>query len=229
LARRQLIRALSAKQRRSLIINLDNLRGGISFWLSEKKNWGQDFLNGEYLDIYDARANGVTNQWWSATVNRLGKWSAYRGRIKPNTKTEIAEHGTRRLQVFTQHYATLMGTGNVEPNIADLRWEDAAPLFSLSSEIKPSSPVFPSKLCHFLFPKLFVPMDNEVIGRFEYEFYWRGMKDEWSRFDKKHEAREILSSAIRAGTSIVIHPFYPFETKIMELSHIGYNFRTPAR
>jgi hypothetical protein len=102
----------------------------------------------------------VTDQWWSATVNHLGKWSAYRGRIKPNTKAEIAELGTRRLQAFTQRYAALMGNGNVEPNIADLRWEEAASLFSLASGIKPSSPVFPSKLCHFFFPKLFIPMDN---------------------------------------------------------------------
>ena len=67
-------------------------------------------------------------------------------------------------------------------------------------------------------------MDNQVVGRFEYEFYWRGMKDEWRRFDKKDDAREILKSAIRAGTSILIHPLYPIETKIMELSHIGYNY-----
>lgn len=212
-----------------MIINLVNLRAGISFWLSNKKNWGRDFLNGEYQEIYDARGNGVTDQWWSATVNRLGRWSAYRGRIKPNTKAEITERGASRLQAFARHYATLIGAGNVEPNIADLAWEDVAPLFTLASEIKPSSPVFPSKLCHFLFPKLFIPMDNQVIGRFEYEFYWRGMKDEWRRFDKKDDAREIIRRAIPAGTSTLIHPLYPVETKIMELSHIGYNYPADAR
>jgi hypothetical protein len=133
------------------------------------------------------------------------------------------------LRAFATQFAALTRHGSIEPCIANLPWEGAAPLFSLASEIKPSSPVFPSKLCHFLFPKLFTPMDNEVIGVLDYEFYWRGMKDEWRRFDQKDQARELLASAIREGSDSPIHPLYPYETKIMELSHIGYNFRAPAR
>jgi hypothetical protein len=55
---------------------------------------------------------------------------------------------------------------------------------------------------------------------FDYEFYWRGMKDEWNRLKEKKEARTLLSEAIVSDRPL--HPLYPLETKIMELSHIGY-------
>lgn len=62
-------------------------------------------------------------------------------------------------------------------------------------------------------------VDNFATGTFEYEFYWRGMRDEWNRFQDKEQALELLRSSIEADR---IHPFYPLETKIIELSHIGY-------
>ena len=82
-------------------------------------------------------------------------------------------------------------------------------------------------MCHFLFPELFLVMDHMVTGTFEYEFHWRGMKDEWRRFTKKSQAYNMLTHAIESDRSIF--PFYPYETKIMELSHIGYNQRSNQR
>jgi hypothetical protein len=97
-------------------------------------------------------------------------------------------------------------------------------LFALAFGIQRGKPpVFASKMCHFLFPKLFVVMDTTATGIFEYEFYWRGRKDEWCRFTKKAQAYNILTQAIGAGKPI--DPLYPYETKIMELSSIGYNHR----
>jgi hypothetical protein len=78
-------------------------------------------------------------------------------------------------------------------------------------------------MCHFLFPKLFVVMDNTATGLFEYEFYWRGMKEEWSRFAQKAAALNLLTGAMQ--NTQPIHPLYPYETKIMDLCHIGYNQR----
>jgi hypothetical protein len=67
-------------------------------------------------------------------------------------------------------------------------------------------------------------MDNLATTVLDYEFYWRGMKEEWARFEPKKEAGIVLAEAISAaGTNRPLHPLYPFETKIMELSHIGYN------
>jgi len=102
----------------------------------------------------------------------------------------------------------------------NLPWEVIEALFTIVSNIKPHSPVFASKMCHFLFPKLFIVMDNLATSVIDYEFYWRGMKDEWSRFKEKDLARNIFANAIQSDKSI--HPLYPFETRIMELCHIGY-------
>jgi hypothetical protein len=66
-------------------------------------------------------------------------------------------------------------------------------------------------------------MDNQATGIFEYEFYWRGMKDEWHRFPDQAEAINILTQAVMSNGQH-LHRTYPLETKIMELSHIGYNY-----
>jgi hypothetical protein len=204
-----------------MIISLDNLKAGLKWW--RKGKFPQDIHNAEYYDIYGKRQAGPTDKWWGVTVVRLGRWRAYRGPRRPNTKADISELGKRRLAEVAGQYARLITITGVEPSIADLCWEDAAPLFAIASEIKPASPVFAAKMCHFLFPRLFVVMDNLATSVFEYEFYWRGMKDEWNRFEGKADARNLLSEAIKSDKPL--HPLYPLETKIMELSHIGYKHR----
>ena len=199
-----------------MITSLDNLAAGIAWWCN--RGWGNDFLNGEYPAIYEARAAGVTKQWWEATVNRLGQWQAYRGRTQPNTKVDIHSRGSERLDLLGSECRKLIQCCEGEPSIADLSWERVAPFFAVAWQIKQSS-VFASKLCHFTFPKLFIVMDNTASSVFEYEFYWRGMKDEWNRFPAKVEAKKRLAEAITPDEP---HLLYPFETKILELSHIGY-------
>jgi hypothetical protein len=201
-----------------MIISLDNLNAGLQWW--RKGNWPRDIHNEDYYDIYGARSAGPTEQWWKATVDRLSQWRAFRGPKPPNTKAEISARGRRALPDVASQHAKLVASTGTEPSIADLCWEDVASLFALTSGIKPRSPVFAGKMCHFLFPKLFMVMDNLGTDVFDYEFYWRGMKDEWNRFQAKAEARDLLAAAIRSNKPL--HPLYPFETKIMELSHIGY-------
>lgn len=201
-----------------MIIALDNLKAGLEWW--RKGDWPRDIHNADYYDIYDVRAAGASEQWWTATVGRLSQWRAYRGPNPPNTKAEITRRGVQCLGAIAAKYAKVVASSPTEPCIADLDWDDAAPLYGLGSEIKPGSPVFASKMCHFLFPKLFIVMDNLATSVFDYEFYWRGMKDEWSRFKEKAQAMNLLTDAVRS--SMPLHPLYPLETKIMELSHIGY-------
>ena len=201
-----------------MIISLNNLKAGIKWW--QEKGWGEDFLNAEYYAIYDAKSAGVTKEWWDATVNRLGQWKAYRSRTAPNTKAEIHSRGDERLAIIGEEYTKLIACSGAEPSIADRSWEDAASFFAIVSAIKPHSPVFAGKMCHFAFPKLFIVMDNEATSVFDYEFYWRGMKDEWSRFPEKANAKSLFAEAIKSEKPL--HPLYPFETKILELSHVGY-------
>jgi hypothetical protein len=204
-----------------MILSIDNLKAGLQWWQGGR--WPRDIHNADYYDIYGARSAGPTEAWWSATVNRLSQWKAYRGPKPPNTKVAISSRGKLHLTGIASQYAKLIAAGGAEASIVDLCWEDAAPLFNIASDIKPGSPVFAGKMCHFLFPKLFIVMDNLATNVFDYEFYWRGMKDEWGRFDARAEAKDRLADAIRSDRPL--HPLYPFETKIMELSHIGYKHK----
>jgi hypothetical protein len=201
-----------------MIISLDNLKTGLKWW--RKGAWPRDIHNADYYDIYGVRAAGITEQWWTTTVDRLSQWRAYRGPNPPNTKAEITRRGLQRLGAIADQYTELVSKSPTEPRIADQCWEEVAPLYALASKIKPGSHVFAGKLCHFLFPKLFMVMDNLATDVFDYEFYWRGMKGEWCRFKDKAQTRNLLTDAIRSNRPL--HPLYPLETKIIELSHIGY-------
>jgi hypothetical protein len=77
--------------------------------------------------------------------------------------------------------------------VTGLRWEDIVGLYDLVLPIKCHSYVFASKMCHFLFPQVFMVMDSLATGIVEYEFYWRGMKDEWERYPKKKRSNRDLS------------------------------------
>jgi hypothetical protein len=97
-------------------------------------------------------------------------------------------------------------------------WKGDAPLYSLAYGIKGSS-VFAGKMCHFLLPNLYVVMDNWAVDAFDYEIYWRGMRDAWCSFTGQDTARKMLIDAI--GPDATPNPRYPIETKIIELCHIG--------
>jgi len=203
-----------------MIVSLDNLKAGLGWWQNSK--FPKDIHNADYYEIYDARHAGPTRQWWDATVERLTQWKAYRGPRPPNTKADITARGIDRLGRVAAQYKKLVSRSTVEPCIEDHCWEDVATLYAIVSGIKPGSHVFAGKTCHFLFPKLFTVMDNLATNVFDYEFYWRGMKDEWHRLKEKVEARNLLTEAIRSRSDRPLHPQFPLGTKIIELCHIGH-------
>jgi hypothetical protein len=138
----------------------------------------------------------------------------------------ITAAGLRLLPVIAQEFSGLRSSSVEEPNITHVDWEQVERLFSLASSIKPGSPVFPSKLTHFIFPKLFIVVDNKATGVSEYEIYWRGMKDAWSRFPEKNRAIDILTRPVECDRPL--HSGYPIETKIMEICQIGNNYPEPS-
>jgi hypothetical protein len=209
-----------------MIVSIENLECGIKWWKAEVGKWGLDFANADYYGIYESRTDGITREWWIATVDRLWSWRAIRAPKPPNTKQAIYELGIKRLDKIAGLDSSIRSIKPPEPTITDVAWGNVGPLFDLCFQIKPGgskygSPVFASKMCHFLFPKVFPVIDNWATGIFEYEFYWRGMKDEWMRFREKSEAIDKLKVAMETNGKH-IHELFPFETKIIELSHIGY-------
>jgi hypothetical protein len=88
-----------------MIITLDNLRAGLP-WFREK--WGKELLNADYYEIYEVRSAGVTDPWWTATVDRLIKWKAHRARRPPNTKEAIFAGGVLRLNAIAAQFARIL-------------------------------------------------------------------------------------------------------------------------
>jgi len=208
-----------------MITSIENMNAGIAWWQTNMAGWGADIMNAEYLTIYSDRDGGVTELWWEAAVDRLWIWKAIRGPRPPNSKRAIFDGGVQRLNQIAEQYNAIQSLTESEPTICDVSWEDIQELYRLSHEIKwdqrrNASPVFACKMCHFLFPKIFPIIDNLATGIFEYEFYWRGRKDEWERFPLKEEAQAILAASMEVVEQV--HTLYPWETKIMELSHVGY-------
>ncbi len=205
-----------------MIVSDENFKAGIEWW----KGWGTgDFNNSEYEAIYSARRDGLTDSWWNATVDRLWNWRAIRSPRPPNTKDAIKERGNERLPMLATQFKSIRTLTSGEPGIKDVEWDDIAELYELSFEVKCcnrriGSPVFASKMCHFIFPNIFPVMDNFATGVFDYEFYWRGIRDEWLRFPRKIGMINYLQSYIESRNGV--GNLHPYETKVLELCQIGY-------
>jgi hypothetical protein len=199
-------------------LSIENLKQGITWWQQGK--WPADYLNHEYYNIYQDRTGGLTEQWLSLTVDRLAKWRAIRSRKPPNTKVEILALLKAKFPYLRTEYQRILDLSKNEPSINTLSWEDIDSLYGLMAGIKNKSPVFASKLGHFTFPKVFIVMDRLGTEVMSYDYYWQGMANEWSLFADKSEAISLLKTEIEKQSHIV-HPNYPYETKIMELCHIG--------
>lgn len=201
----------------------EDLRMGISWWREKKANkWPQDFHNTVYYELYDLRKNGLTEIWWENTVNRLWDWRAIRSKTPPNTKREILERGLEILVTLQVLYADIASKSEKEPVFLDFAWNEICELYQRISWIKNSaSPNFPSKLGHFIFPKLFRVMDHEATGIENYGLFWSSMSSVWNSFEEKEEARTILTNSIMEFSRRPVHEDYPFETKIIELCSIG--------
>ena len=209
-------------------LTLADLNAGISWWLTEKvkNNWPRDFHNSDYYEIYEIRKDGLTHDWWRSTVDRLWDWRAIRSRIVPNTKAEIERRGIRVLERMNELYSGLLASANREPTFLDFDWPQLADFYHLLAHIKGSnSSVFPSKLGHFIFPKLFVITDNEATNAQSYDVFWSSMKLAWSDFDEKQRAMVILRSQIAQHVKEV-HQNFPIEIKVIELCSIGRKHKT---
>lgn len=186
------------------------------------EKWPQDFHNREYYELYDLRKDGLTERWWRNTVDRLWDWRAIRSKTPPNTKWEIQKRGSEVLDKLQSLYIDVRSKTNQEPVFFDFKWSEIRDLYHLLSWIKNSaSPNFPSKLGHFIFPRLFRVMDHEATGIENYSLSWTSMAAVWKNFEEKEEAKDILGKGISEFSRLPVHEYYPFEIKIIELCNIG--------
>lgn len=208
-------------------MNLELLEEGMRWRREEKPDWSKDFSSSTvYEKIYRERPDQLDEEWWRSQVNRLAKWRAMRSRKSGNTKDEITSRGRKLLPTLDKHYQSIKAkAGNAEPSLDNMQWRDIDPLFDVMGQIKQSStPVFASKLSHFIFPRTFIVIDNQATGVFPYEILWCGLPAIWQNFQDKEEAKQMLAAEIRKHTPSICAN-YPFETKIAELWLIGYKAR----
>lgn len=84
------------------------------------------------------------------------------------------------------------------------------------------SPVFASKFCHFLAPRVFLLVDNEAMGGkyLTYETCWGAYKREWITTTARGLREELVARlADLIGPSPATD--FPFENKVVELCLIG--------
>lgn len=187
-------------------------------WWQQSK-WPPDYHNHDYYGFYQDRAGGLTEQWLTLTVDRLAQWRALRSRKPPNTKAEILALLAAKLPYLQAEYQRILHISNDEPSTETVSWQDIDTLYNMVAEIKHRSPVFASKLCHFMFPKIFIVMDRIGTEVMAYDYYWQGMVNDWNHFADKSVAIDLLKTDIEKQSPV--HSDYPFETKIMELCHVG--------
>jgi hypothetical protein len=99
-------------------------------------------------------------------------------------------------------------------------WTQLKALYSIAHAIKGvSSPVFGSKLCHFLAPDAYIIIDRDVVGleTDEYNDYWHYCHEQWKSASSKDELKSTLQAAM--PTEAVL--YFPWSTKITELCIIG--------
>ncbi len=86
------------------------------------------------------------------------------------------------------------------------------------------SPVFTSKFCHFLLPKVFPVVDNEGSGNRwpRYEQYFTHVQAVWAGTpeDTRVELETAMAAAVTKGGAPV-NPEFPMVNKIVELRLIG--------
>lgn len=204
----------------SNIVTKSNLQQGLSFWQT-KKSWPPDLHNDFYQRLYLLKQEGLNDKWWRAIVDHLWRWRA----IRPKNKNYVLERGKERLGQLQAEYEQIQKIcTNFTSSLSELSWEDMAHLYQVSYSIKNvNSPVFGSKLCHFIIPELFPVIDRDAIGIGDqpYSNYWKFCKEQWLSSTAQSELVEMIKQTI--GPNIIDH--YPYAVKITELCIIGNRIR----
>lgn len=191
---------------------------GVAYWRG-KPSWDQDFHNAFYKAMAAANPCGVFDDaWWDGFLPVLKAWVATRPRggefLTPRAQARFAK---------MSHVWAAAVAPNLAGDIESLRWPDIAAFPAIVAEIKDvDSPVFASKFCHFLAPRVFPLVDNEAMGGkyLTYEACWVAYKREWLTTTVSGLRDELVARlADLVGPSPAAD--YPFKNKVVELCLIG--------
>lgn len=199
-------------------VTLTNLRAGIAEF---RRRWPgeSDFHNGLYAELETLRQAGRLT--WGRMVAELSAWKALRTPIPGRDKYWYLEHGEQPFgKMLVMAKEIRAAHEGQDPDLLETTPGELMPLFETARAIKGAdSPMFASKLCHFLMPRAFPIADQAVlgIGTEDYWHYWQRCADGW----RGSAEREALRAELRRAMGVTPIPSYPWAAKITELCQIG--------
>ena len=201
------------------------LRKGISRWKSPEFNFPRDFHDSFYREMAQTNASMLSPKgdkacWWDDTLDHLVGWKAHR----PKSRKYLTRRARPRLDAIKRAAKKLQSARFTDISDNNASWKLCAPLFDKAAEIKDvPSPVFPAKMCHFIFPRIFPVADKAAVGGVsDYPAYWEHVQGCWQKTPRKvrRQLKDILCREIsKSGTNPI--QGYPFVCKITELCIIG--------
>ena len=203
-------------------LQISELVAGIAYWRG-RTTWPVDFHNAQYQRWSAQNPRGkFTDQWWKPFLSTLVAWKA----VRPQSPTQLTSRFSQLAKglgaTWQSACAPYMGQ-----DITSVTWEQVGDFPTKVAAIKPvkgGSPVFPSKFCHFLLPKVYPVVDTSAMGNGwqTYESYFRFVQGEWGAtpLDFQKELLALLDGEIAAAGSPAFTDF-PFVNKIVELCVIG--------
>jgi hypothetical protein len=210
--------------------NLDDLEAGIRVWNGKvvSSEWASDFHNSMYrkFDMLE-ELEPFTEEWWLRFIMpRVGTWKAYR----PVTKEQIIEWALPHLDEMAEAYRESV-LPYLDTPFENLEWSkisklpDTVALAKRDNYGRPQhSPVFRSKVAHWIMPRLYPVADQEVLGiSGSYESYWGATQEAWVAIapDEREEMAERLIAQIERASRMSMYDRYPAEVKIVELCRMG--------
>lgn len=195
---------------------------GVAFWGS-KLAWPADFHNADYEKWASENPHGnFTPSWWGPFLRRLHSWKATR----PFGSAELTPRFMERAEVLGEVWREACVPA-LDEDISTVSWERIASFPIEVGKIKPTkrpSPVFMSKFCHFLLPKVFPVVDDEGLGNRwpTYERYFKFVQEVWKTTDVVDQSRlEAELSRLIELAGQRPSSYFPMKNKIVELRLIG--------
>jgi len=201
---------------------MEEFAAGIAFWKG-RGAWPADLHNADYVRWAAENPGGnFTLAWWEGFLPTLHAWRATR----PKSGTELTERFLECRERLSAAWAEACSP-HLDADISSVKWERVCAFPGVVAEIKvlkERSPVFPSKFCHFLLPRVFPVVDDEGLGNRwrTYEAYFRCVQEEWAATDPA--TREELVQTVKAlieQTGQQVFSGFPMTNKIVELRLIG--------
>ena len=198
-------------------------QSGLAFWQTKiDVDWPADFHNADYKKWATERRD-FSDEWWTPFRRRLHDWRA----IRPATYAEVTSRFIERRDALSLAWAAHCVPYR-DLDITGVTWVQVGGFADLVGEIKPmkglASPVFTSKFCHFLLPRVFPVVDNEGSGNRwpRYQQYFNHVQSLWASTSDDNRADLIaaMTGAVESRGD-ELSPDFPMVNKIVELQLIG--------